>query len=151
MSGRADRLVERLEEQSLDALVVTNLVNVRYLSGFTGSNAALVVTPEQRAFITDFRYVTQATEQVPDFVRVKGERDLLGDVAKRVSSPPTRVGFEDGSMTVRSYERLRGLVEDGVELVAAGNIVEGLRAVKEPDEIEAIRAAAALADEALRK
>jgi Xaa-Pro aminopeptidase len=150
MSGRADRLVELLTERELDALVVTNLVNVRYLTGFTGSNAACVITPEQRVFLTDFRYVSQATDQVPDFVRVKGERDLLGDVAERLS-PPARVGFEDATLTVRSFERLKGLVGDGVELVAAGSLVEELRALKDADEIEAIRAAAALADEALRQ
>jgi Xaa-Pro aminopeptidase len=148
VSGRADRLVALLEERSLDALVVTGLVNVRYLSGFTGSNAALVVAPEQRVFFTDFRYVSQAADQVPDFARVKGERDLLGDVAERLSG---RVGFEDATLTVRSYERLRGLVGDDVELVGAGNLVEQLRAVKEPGEVEAIRAAAALADDALRE
>jgi Xaa-Pro aminopeptidase len=147
-AARADRLVELLGERELDALVVTNLVNVRYLTGFTGSNAACVVAPEQRVFLTDFRYVSQATEQVPDFVRVKGERDLLGDVAERVSG---RVGFEDATLTVRSFERLKGLVGDGVELVAAGSLVEELRAGKEADEIEAIRAAATLADEALRQ
>jgi Xaa-Pro aminopeptidase len=151
VSARVDRLVGLLEERSLDALVVTNLVNLRYLSGFTGSNAALVITPEQRVFFTDFRYVSQSAAQVPDFVRVKGERDLLGDVAQRMPTPPARVGFEDATMTVRSYERLRGLVDEGVELVAAGNLVEELRAVKEPGEVEKIRAAAALADEALRQ
>jgi Xaa-Pro aminopeptidase len=145
---RADRLVERLAERELDALVVTNLTNVRYLSGFTGSNAVCVVGRDSRVFLTDFRYVSQAAEQVPDFERVKGERDLLGDVAERVSG---RVGFEDGTMTVRSHERLRGLVGDGVELVAAGNLVEELRAVKGRDEVEAVRAAAALADEALSR
>jgi Xaa-Pro aminopeptidase len=145
---RADRLAERLAERELDALVVTNLMNVRYLSGFTGSNAACVVGRDSRFFLTDFRYVSQAAEQVPDFERVKGERDLLGDVAARVSG---RVGFEDGTMTVRAHERLRGLVGDGVELVAAGNLVEDLRAVKGADEVEAVRAAAALADEALRR
>src|SRR5919202_5702695 len=100
MTARADRLAERLAERELDALVVTNLVNVRYLTGFTGSNGACVVARDSRVFLTDFRYVSQAAEQVPDFERVKGERDLLGDVAKRLAG---RVGFEDGAMTVRSH------------------------------------------------
>src|SRR3954449_10777285 len=146
MSSRADRLAKRLEDKGLDLMVVTNLVNVRYLSGYTGSNGAAIVGPDTRVFFTDFRYVEQAGDQVPDFERVKGERDLLGDVAQRLSG---RVGFEDGSMTVRSFERLKGLVDDDVELVAAGNLVEDLRAVKERAEIEAIRAAAQLADSAL--
>jgi Xaa-Pro aminopeptidase len=145
---RAERLAGRLAERELDALVVTNLVNVKYLTGFTGSNAAAVVSANERVFFTDFRYVSQAAEQVSDFERVKGERDLLGDVAERVSG---RVGFEDGSMTVRSYERLKGLVGDRGELVAAGNPVEELRVVKDSREIEAIRAAAALADAALER
>ncbi len=146
MSSRADRLAERLAERELDLMVATNLVNVRYLSGYTGSNGAAIVGPDLRVFFTDFRYVEQAAEQVPDFERVKGERDLLGDVAQRLRG---RVGFEDGSMTVRAFERLRGLIDDEVELVAAGNLVEDLRAVKEREEIEAIRAAAQLADTAL--
>ena len=143
-AARADRLVERLRERELDALLVTNLVNVRYLSGFTGTNAVCVVTPEARVFITDFRYVERAASEVPDFERVRGRQDLLGDAAERLSG---RVGFEDQHMSVRSWRRLQELVPDGVELVGAGGVVEELRAVKEPEELRAMREAAALADE----
>jgi Xaa-Pro aminopeptidase len=146
VSARADRLAERVVEKGFDAFVVSNLVNVRYLTGFTGSNGIAVVGPDLRVFFTDFRYVEQAAKQVPGFERVKGERDLLGDLAQRLSG---RAGFEDGSMTVRAFERLKGLVEDGVELAPAGNLVEDLRAVKDPGEVEKIRAAAQLADRAL--
>jgi Xaa-Pro aminopeptidase len=139
---RADRLA--LGE--LDSLVVTNLVNVRYLTGYTGSNGVAVVGPDTRLFFTDFRYVTQAGQQVTGFEVAKGERDLLGDVADAASG---RVGFEDASLSVRRLERLRGLVGDRAELVPAGDLVEELRVVKEPAEAGAIRAAAALADEAL--
>ena len=138
---------DRLSLGELDALVVTNLVNVRYLTGYTGSNGVAVVGGDgTRLFFTDFRYMTQAASQVSGFDVVKGERDLLGDVASAVSG---RVGFEDASLSVRRLSRLRSLVGDGVELVPAGDLVEELRAVKEPDEVEALRAAAALADEAL--
>ena len=146
--SRADRLAERLAERELDALVVTNLVNVRYLTGYTGSNGAAVVGAEQRVFFTDFRYMSQVAEQVQGFERLKGERDLLGDVAQRLSG---RVGFEDGTMTVRAFERLKGLVGDGAELVFGGNPVEELRAVKDADEVAAIREAAKLADAALER
>jgi Xaa-Pro aminopeptidase len=148
MSSRADRLARRLEDRGLDLMVVTNLVNVRYLSGYTGSNGAAIVGPDLRVFFTDFRYVEQAAEQVPDFERLKGERDLLGDIAERVSG---RVGFEDGSMTVRSFERLKELVDDSVELVPGGNMVEELRAVKDAGELAKIGAAAELADSALER
>jgi Xaa-Pro aminopeptidase len=135
-----------LSLDDLDALVVTNLVNVRYLTGYTGSNGVAVVGPDTRLFLTDFRYMTQAADEVSGFEVRRGERDLLGDVAEAVSG---RVGFEDGSLSVRKLERLRGLVGERAELVAAGDRVEELRRVKRPDEVERIGAAAALADEAL--
>ena len=139
--------VNRLELGELDALVVTNLVNVRYLTGYTGSNGVAVVGPDTRLFLTDFRYVTQAGEQVEGFDVAKGERDLLGDVAEAVSG---RVGFEDATLSVRKLERLRSLVGSRAELVPAGDLVEELRAVKEPGEVDAVRAAAATADDALQ-
>jgi Xaa-Pro aminopeptidase len=148
VSARADRLEERLGESELDALVVSNLVNVRYLTGYTGSNGIALVGPGLRLFITDFRYLTQAAEQAPDFELVRGQRDLLGDVAERIGQL-TRVGFEDATVSVRQHERLRGLVDGRAELVPAGDLVEDLRKVKEPGEVDAIRAAARLADEAL--
>jgi Xaa-Pro aminopeptidase len=138
---------DRLDLGELDALIVTNIVNVRYLTGYTGSNGVAVVAGDaKRLFFTDFRYMTQAASQVSGFDVVRGERDLLGDVASAVSG---RVGFEDASLSVRRLSRLRELVGEGAELVPAGDLVEGLRAVKEPDEVAALRSAAALADEAL--
>jgi Xaa-Pro aminopeptidase len=142
-AARADRLVERLRERELDSLLVTDLVNVRYLSGFTGTNALCLVGPDVRLFLTDFRYVERAQAEVPDFERVRGKQDLLADAAQRLSG---RVGFEDQHMSVRQHERLRGIVPEGVELVPAGGIVEELRAVKDPGELRAMRDAAALAD-----
>jgi Xaa-Pro aminopeptidase len=143
-AARADRLVKLLGERELDSLLVTNLVNVRYLSGFTGTNAVCVVGSDQRTFITDFRYVERAMSEVPDFDRLHGKQDLLADAVERLSG---RVGFEDQHMSVRQHKRLQGMLPDGVELVPAGGVVEELRAVKEPAELSALREAAKLADE----
>lgn len=143
--SRADRLAERLAERELEALVVTDLVNLRYLTGFTGTNGICVIGPERRDFITDFRYVERAEQEVEGFDRIRGERTLLADAAKRLSG---RVGFEDQHMSVRTHAKLGELVADGVELVAAGGIVEDLRAVKDAGEVAAVRAAAVLADDA---
>ncbi len=143
-AARADKLVERMRERELDSLLVTNLMNVRYLSGFTGTNGLCVVTPDERLFFTDFRYVERAESEVPDFERLRGRQDLLADAAERLSG---RVGFEDQHMSVRTHERLRGILGERVELVAAGGLVEELRAVKEPDELRAMREAASLADD----
>src|SRR5207302_2145236 len=143
---RADRLEALLRERELDALVVTNLVNVRYLSGYTGTNGVCVVGDGRRVFLTDFRYVTQAAREVDGFDREQGRQDLLEDAATHLSG---RVGFEDFSMTVRQHERLSGFAPDGVELVPAGRLVEELRTVKDAGELDDIRSAAALADEVL--
>ena len=86
-AARADRVVELLRERELDSLLVTDLVNVRYLTGFTGTNGACVVTPDERLFLTDFRYVEQAEEQVADFERLPAGRDLVGDLAERLTRP----------------------------------------------------------------
>jgi len=144
MSDRAERLVGLLAEPGLDGLLVTDPFNLRYLTGFTGTNGLAVLGPEQRTFVTDFRYVDQAEQQVPDFERIQGRQDLLGDVAERLSG---RVGFDDANVSVRTHRRLAELAGDAVELVPAGGLVESLRVVKDADELRAIREAAALADD----
>src|SRR3954447_7320292 len=101
-TARADRLLDLLGERELDCLLVTNLLNVRYLTGFTGTNGACVVTREERLFLTDFRYVEQAEDQVRGFELLKAERDLVGDLARRLRG---RSGFDDAHVSVRAHER----------------------------------------------
>ena len=141
-AARADRLLELLAERELDALLVTDLVNVRYLTGFTGTNGAAIVTPEERLFFTDFRYVEQAREQVPDFERVDAGRDMLDALAKRLRG---RAGFDDDDVSVAAHRKLSEKLPDGVELAVAPGLVEQLRAVKDETEIAAMSAAAELA------
>jgi Xaa-Pro aminopeptidase len=145
MTSRADGLVDALED--VDLLLVTNLVNVRYLTGFTGSNGMAVVGRDVRRFITDFRYVEQAAEQVQGFDREQGPQDFVTALADGWPEGELRLGFEDDHVTVRRHARLREVIPDRIELVAAGGPVERLRAVKEPGEVERIAAAAALVDE----
>jgi Xaa-Pro aminopeptidase len=144
---RADRVSAWLAERELDALLVTDAVNLRYLTGFSGSNGLAVIGTEgARLFITDFRYATQSAEQVdPSFERQTASTDLIESLAPGLE--PGRLGFDDVHVSVRTHERLTGLVPAGVELVGAGGLVERMRAVKEPVEIERIRVAAALIDE----
>jgi Xaa-Pro aminopeptidase len=144
--SRADRLAALLAERELDCLLVSNLVNVRYLTGFTGSNGACVVGRDERVFLTDFRYVEQAgAEVVPGFERVEAGRELLGELAARLHG---RAGFDDAHVSVRAHRRLGERVAEDVELVAAGGMVEGLRAAKDEAELRAMRAAAEIADAA---
>jgi Xaa-Pro aminopeptidase len=145
--SRADRLAAALAERELDALLVTDLVNVRYLTGFTGSNGMAVVGPDLRRFVTDFRYVEQAAEQVSRFDREQAPPEFLDALAGGWPDGALRLGFEDEDVSVRRHARLREVLPDRVELVPAGGLVERLRAVKDAGEIERISAAAALVDE----
>lgn len=154
-STRADRLDAAAKKQGLDALVVTNLHDIRWLTGFTGSNAVVVVGRDSegeavRRFITDFRYVAQAKDQVPDpWQRIDGGRDLGGaGLAAHLPHGVRKVGFDDAQLTVAAHRRLKNAVEIGQELVPAQGLVSKLRAVKDPGELDAIRSAVELADAA---
>jgi Xaa-Pro aminopeptidase len=141
--SRADNLLALLEERELDSLLVSNLVNVRYLTGFTGTNGACVVTREERLFLTDSRYVEQAKQQVTEFELLAASRELLGDLAGRLVG---RAGFDDAYLSVKAHGSLSSKAPEGVELVAAGGLVEQLRAIKDDSELAAIRSATELAD-----
>jgi Xaa-Pro aminopeptidase len=145
--SRADRVAARLAERELDLLLVTDPVDLRYLTGFTGSNGLAVVGPEVRRFVTDFRYVEQAAEQVPDFDREQAPQEFLTALADGWPEGPQRLGFDDDHTTVSRHCRLREVLPDQIELSPATGIVAAERLVKEPGEVERIRAAAALVDE----
>ena len=150
MSERADGLIELLPEAGVDLLLVTALINVRYLTGYTGSNGLALVGPDTRLFVTDFRYVEQAAEEVdPSYERRRDQLELYDGLCVALPAGELRLGFDDTNVTVRQHRRLRELLPGRVELVAAGGLVERLRAVKAPDEIARIRAATELADAAL--
>jgi Xaa-Pro aminopeptidase len=146
---RAERVAALLPERGLDLLLVSNLVNVRYLCGFVGTNGLVLLGPTERVFITDFRYFERARSEVPDYDVVRGKQDLLENVkgvVKERSSGAVRLGFDDAHLTVRAHSRLSELLPPNVELVAAGGLVEELRAVKDQQELSSMREAAAIAD-----
>jgi len=144
MKGRGDRLAAGLAERELDLMLVTELVNIRYLTGFTGTNGACVCGSGTRLFLTDFRYTERAAAEVEDWETITVSDDWLGGIAAHLSG---RVGFEDDHVSVRLLERLRSRLGEGVEPMAAGGSVEKLRRVKDEGELAAIAAASELADE----
>jgi Xaa-Pro aminopeptidase len=152
VKGRSERLIDLLPEAGVDVMLVTDLVNVRYLTGYTGSNGLALVGARTRTFITDFRYVEQAAEEVDaSFERRRASTDLLDAIGEALPEGELRLGFDDSHVSVRTHARLRELLGGRVELVATGGLVGRLRAVKEPDEIERIKAATALADAAFER
>ncbi len=150
MNARADRVADVAAERGLDAVLVTYLPNVRWVSGYSGTSGVALVGPDIRAFITDFRYATQAAQEVPEGWRIEiATGELLTAVGGLLPGDELRVGFDDATMAVKAYNRLAEHLGTRAELVAAAGSVEALRAVKDEDEIARIRAAAQLSDVAL--
>jgi Xaa-Pro aminopeptidase len=147
MRGRGERLAAGLAERELDLMLVTELVNVRYLTGFGGTNGACVCGPGTRLFMTDFRYTERAAAEVEGWEVVTVADDWLGGIAAQLAG---RTGFEDDRMPVRVLKRLEEKLPEGAELVPAGGSVEKLRRVKDEAELAAIAAASELADEVWR-
>jgi Xaa-Pro aminopeptidase len=144
MQSRGDRLEAQVAERELDRLLVTDLVNVRYLTGFGGTNGACICGPEVRVFLTDFRYTERAEAEVEGWEVVTIADDWLGGIAARLTGTS---GFEDHQMSVRVLKKLEEKLPEGVELRAAGGAVEKLRRVKDEAELAAIVSASELADE----
>lgn len=139
----SDRAARLSLPEGVPALLVTNLVHVRYLSGFTGTAAWLLVGPDYRWILSDFRYLTQIAGECPGWEvkrREEGYDDLLASLPL-----PDRVGFEADHLPYRMVERLRKKTK--AEWVPTTGVVEALRMVKEPEEVARLSAAGeALAD-----
>jgi Xaa-Pro aminopeptidase len=159
---RTARLLALLRKREADLLLVTNPVNVRYLTGFTGSHGLALIAAAQdepenggegHLFLTDFRYETQSAAQVPAlFKRRIAAIDLIEAAVKELAERQSgRLAFEEGAMTVKQHAHLRELLPAQWELVPCGGVVEELREVKQPAELARIRAASELADAALRE
>lgn len=146
---RQDAVRAVLERDGLDALLVTHLPNVRYLTGFSGSAGLLLVRPDDAVLVTDFRYSIQAPAEVGDAATVMIDPANVWDRLGRVlgGQPGLALGVEAASLTLRDAERLGDLGR--FRVVPTRDIVERLRAAKSPDEVAAIHAAAVLAQDAL--
>jgi Xaa-Pro aminopeptidase len=147
MRGRGDRLEALLAESELDLMLVTDLTNVHYLSGFGGTNGACVCGPGTRLFFTDFRYTERAEAEVDEWEVITLQADWLTGLAERLSG---KVGFEDDHVSVRTLRRLQEKLGEEVEAVPAGGTVEKLRRVKDAGELSSIAAAAELSDDVWR-
>lgn len=140
MTDRIARLQGQLEEP----LLVSSLVNVRYLTGLASTNVALLVEPDGARIFTDFRYAERA-RAIPGVELVQTKRDIYPQLPSLVSG---RIGFEPGAL---SYDRYASLTAGGLELVPRRGLVEAMRAVKDEGELDTIRRAAAVTSEAFAR
>lgn len=153
MTDRLDKLRSQLVQKELDALIISQDENRRYLSGFIGSAGFLLISQQRAILATDFRYVEQAQAQAPGFEIVKIEGEIpkwFPRLATELNAQ--RLGFESKALSFSSYKELTDTLSNtkkGISLVPTDGVVESLRAVKDKEELKLLEKAAALADAAI--
>ena len=150
-SDRRRKLAATLASQRIDAVLVTHLTHVRYLSGFSGSNGGLLLRKDLSAQVaTDGRYTTQISREVPDLEAIQGR--AVGKVLLQQFADvqgPVRVGLEADYLTVSELKELEDSAPESVTLVPVTGVIEDIRLFKDPLELEKLEEIAALANQAL--
>ena len=154
MNDRLSRLRATMRERGLPALLVSAPANRRYISGFSGSSGALLITAEAALLFTDGRYVIQARREAPAFSLrevVNPDRPLADLLAEAAAELDLRmVGFEAAHVSVADHYALaKALFDSPVELDAVERVVEALREVKDAEELATLRSAIAITDAAI--
>src|SRR3990172_7690064 len=140
---RRARLLALVASEGLGGLIVTHLPNVRYLTGFTGTAGIVLLLPQDTVFLSDFRYRTQAEEELGDDVRVEiPPSDVWERLGRGVGGEPgvERAGFEAQKVTVAAAERFPRM-NGRTRFQPVKDLVERLRVSKDAEEVAAIRAA----------
>lgn len=149
---RIESVLRKLDDAKLDALLLikheaVTKENVRYMTGFTGSSAYVIISPQGRILLTDDRYTEQASEQCPDFQVVRHGTPVMKDVKETIQKFGIRkVGFEADGVTVGLLDTLKEKLE-GIELVPTKDMIEELRALKDATEVQLIARASQIADQ----
>ena len=139
MKQRLRAVRKAMRREGLAALAVTNRKNVHYLTGFTGSAGACLISPGSAVFITDFRYRSQAAKQVPpEFRRAEHASPIQGVVKELRKTRAKALGFEEAHVTHAVFRQMRKLIK-GVRLKPVSGLVEGLRLCKDPGEVRKLK------------
>lgn len=145
---RISKLQRRMKKEGMEAFLITNSENLRYLTGFSGTAGALLVTTQERILMTDFRYLQQAKEEAAGFklFRVKDSlAEALAKLLKRINI--RRLSFEEDSVSFHQYRVLKAKLK-GLELIPVNGLVEEIRLIKEAGEIAKLQRAVRIADKA---
>lgn len=150
-SSRLESLRRSLPRLKCSAIVISDLTNVRYLCGFTGTSGMIVATKSSAYFLTDFRYQEQAAQQVgPEYSVVIVEAKLWDDAAKIIKAKKVaRVGFEAENISVATLEEITELLQPCTP-VPTKSVVQKLRLYKDEDELKIIRRAVQIADKSIQ-
>ncbi|WP_114570334.1 M24 family metallopeptidase [Exiguobacterium flavidum] len=147
MKHRIEALQEVLKGRDLPGLLITKQENVRYISGFTGSSGACLITGEHAYFVTDFRYTEQAADQIKGMEIVQIDRSIPVTIGELIAGARVRaVGVEKDSLTLALFELYDQAT--AIELVPTSGIVENLRLIKDSSEIKMVKEAVGIADAA---
>lgn len=149
MSDRVNKLRGVLQDNGLDALLVTSDINRRYLTGFTGSSGYVLLTMDNRYFLTDFRYMEQAAEQAAGWTVVQHGPKFIETVQELLPKGNVRVGFEQDHVTFSAHAAYAEALKPA-ELVPVSGAVEDLRKFKSEEELKTMRRAGDLADATFR-
>ena len=147
MNNRISKLRDIMTKEGWDAFLVTTPKNIRYLTSFTGSAGNVLITPKESYFITDFRYDQQAKEQAKDFEVIIHQGNIFATMDEILRKEAIRsVGIEADHMNVTTYANISELFEP--MLVQSQGVIEKIREVKDEEEIELIRQACKITDQA---
>lgn len=151
-SDRRQRLFRSLTGERVDALAVSHLPNIRYLTGFTGSNALLFLSAQHTVLLTDPRYTVQAHEECDCMVKVVSSGPLWAELARKIQKRGVgHLGLEAAHITHADWQSVAQMLGRDVRLKALAGLVEKLRLVKNASEIEAIRNAVKLTSKAFER
>lgn len=147
MNKRTEKLLTLLTEQGLDAMIIVNPSNRRYLSYFTGSAGVLYISPTTQVLLTDFRYIEQANKQCPDYEVINHQQKGLLPLLKELMDKDhvKTVGIESDSVTFAQYQDYKA-VFDEITIKGTKDMIEGLRQVKDSVEIENLKRAETIGD-----
>ena len=152
-TARVEGIRGQLREKNLGALLLSNITNIGYVTGFTGSTAFAVITPTEAILVTDPRYTLRVREESPTFTLEitqgsGGYQDALKKIATDRPGIKT-LGFEAGSVTVAQFERLKKDLPETLSWASTEGIVEDLRIVKDAGEVASIETAIVIAQESI--
>ena len=154
MNDRLNTLQEKLQEFEVDGILITNPENRYYISGFTGSAGYLFITPGAAYLNTDFRYIEQATNQSPSFEIVKIDSELKWFIDLLIKHRINTLGFESEDLSFAGHSRFSEIIDKNklnkiVNLKPLSSTIEKIRAVKYIDEIDILKEAIRISDEAM--